>query len=177
MGNPGKEFENTPHNIGFDAIDAFAKENNFPDFELDKKSNALISKKGKILLAKPQTFMNESGKAVKMLAKQNSEKQVIVLQDDKDLKIGQIRIAQNRGSAGHKGVESVIKAVGNKNVIRIRIGTTATKKNVDAMKTVVKHFKDDDLKLAKKAAKKAALALDCLINESIEKAMNQFHQD
>src|ERR1700749_3469976 len=99
LGNPGKEFEQTPHNIGFDVLDYFAKQNDFPEFELDKKANALVSKKGKLTLAKPQTFMNDSGKAVKALAKQLTKKEAIVIHDDKDLKLGQLRIVQNRGSA------------------------------------------------------------------------------
>jgi PTH1 family peptidyl-tRNA hydrolase len=176
LGNPGKEFEQTPHNIGFDVLDYFAKQNDFPEFELDKKANALVSKKGKVTLAKPQTFMNDSGKSVKVLAKQLTKKEAIVIHDDKDLPLGTLRIVQNRGSAGHKGVESVIKAISNKNITRIRVGT-GVKKKEDAMKTVIKHFKDDDFKLAKKAIKKASDALDCLLKEGMDQAMNQFHRD
>lgn len=177
LGNPGKEFEKTPHNIGFRVVDNYAKEHEFPDFELDKKANAEVSKKGKIILAKPQTFMNNSGKAVKSLALLYKTKNITVIHDDKDLKIGQLRIVVNGGSAGHKGVESVAKAVGNKTLTRIKVGTTATKKPVDAMKTVIKEFKDEEEKLAKKAIKKAALALTALIEQGIDQARNEFHRD
>ncbi len=177
LGNPGKEFEHTPHNIGFRVVDAFAKEHEFPEFELDKKANAEVSKKGKIVLAKPQTFMNESGKAVKSLALLYKTKAVTVIHDDKDLKIGQLRIVVNGGSAGHKGVESVIKAVGNKALTRIKVGTTVAKKAPDAMKTVIKNFKEEDEKLAKKAIKKAAAALASLLKEGIDQARNQYHRD
>ena len=176
LGNPGEEFNQTPHNIGFDVLDAFAKKQDFPDFEMDKKANALVSKKGKIILAKPQTFMNNSGKSAKALALLYKTKEVICIHDDKDLPLGKIKIVKNGGSAGHKGVESVAKAVGNKNLTRIKVGT-ATKKKMDAMKMVLKHFTPDQEKLAKKAIKKSADALECLLEEGIEMAMNQFHRD
>ena len=69
LGNPGKKFENTRHNVGFMAIDEYARKNEFPEFELQKKSDSLISEKDSILLAKPETFMNESGKAIKAISK------------------------------------------------------------------------------------------------------------
>ncbi|MFA5361557.1 MAG: aminoacyl-tRNA hydrolase, partial [archaeon] len=122
LGNPGEKFKDTRHNVGFMAIDKFAKENNFDDFKLEKKFEAEISKQGKILLAKPQTFMNNSGKTAKKIKSINKTSTFIILHDDVDLPIGKIKIVKERGSAGHKGVESVIKAIGNKGLIRIRIG-------------------------------------------------------
>ena len=101
LGNPGEKFNNTRHNAGFMAVDFFAKKNNLPEFEMEKKYDALISKKGNILLAKPETFMNKSGSAVKKIAK-NNKGQIIVVHDDADLPVGKIKIAVNRGSAGHK---------------------------------------------------------------------------
>src|SRR5437868_8690125 len=111
LGNPGEQFENTPHNIGFEVVDAFKKANEFPDFTLEKKLEAEISKKGTIILAKPTTFMNDSGKAARKLALLYKSKRIVLVHDDKDLVLGTIKIVQNRGSAGHKGVESVVKAV------------------------------------------------------------------
>jgi len=124
LGNPGKKYFNTRHNLGFEIIDIFAKENSFPEFKLSEKFHALISKKGNILLAKPQTFMNESGKSVKKLIFnfQSSIFNLVVAHDDIDLPLGKIRLSKNRGSAGHKGVESIIKELNTKNFTRIRIG-------------------------------------------------------
>ena len=128
LGNPGKKYDNTPHNIGFEVIDKFAKENNFPDFKLSKKFKAHISKKQNIILAKPETFMNNSGKSVKKLSETRSlardrvSEELVVLQDDIDLELGKIRVSKNRGSAGHKGIESIIQELGTKNFTRIRIG-------------------------------------------------------
>ena len=155
LGNPGKKYEFTRHNIGFRIINNFAEENNFPEFKLYKKFNSLISESiindKKIILAKPRTFMNKSGKAIKSVINFNNAKQTtpsflpilapphqrgggkvgeiipveigfIVIHDDIDLPIGEIKISQNRGSAGHKGVKSIINALRTKNFSRIRIG-------------------------------------------------------
>ncbi len=143
LGNPGKRYTNTPHNIGFEIIDKFAKENNFPEFKLSKKFNALVSESNNILLAKPQTFMNESGKSVKKICGGPSSADLIVVHDDIDLPLGKIRISKNRGSAGHKGVESIIKELGTKKFIRIRIGVESN--------DVLRKFKKEQRELLKPA--------------------------
>ena len=113
LGNPGKKYEKTRHNIGSKAIDELRF--------LNLKN---------VVLTKPQTFMNESGKTVKNLLKNYKTKpdNLIVMHDDIDLPIGKIRIVKNRGAAGHKGVESIIKALGTKNFIRFRIGIQPKRK-------------------------------------------------
>ena len=115
LGNPGEQYKNTRHNVGFMAIDKFAEIDNFPEFKLQKKLNSLVSEKENVLLVKPQTFMNESGKAVKEIFKNREIKNLIIIHDDIDLPVGKIKIIKERGSAGHKGVESIIKAIGNEN--------------------------------------------------------------
>lgn len=137
LGNPGKEYENTPHNIGFEALDFFAQKNGFPAFEFDKYSNSLISKKDEVILIKPQTFMNNSGLALKKIAGK-----LIVIHDDIDLKLGEFKISTNRGSAGHKGVESIIKALRTEDFTRIRIGVSKEKKP-----DVLKKFNKKDQEL------------------------------
>jgi len=175
LGNPGKKFENTRHNVGFMAIDEFAKKNSFPDFELEKKFDALVSEDNDIMLAKPQTFMNESGKAVKkMLAKNNTEN-LIVIHDDIDLPVGKIKIIKDRGSAGHKGVESIIQNIGNENLIRIRVGIGGNK-NVDAMKIVLKNFSAEEQKLVNNAIQKAVDALNLFLKEGLDKTMNAYNK-
>src|SRR5204862_397488 len=96
LGNPGEKFKSTRHNAGFMAVDFFAKEKNFPDFEFSKKYNALISQKGDTLLAKPQTFMNESGKTVKAIMKNAANPILIVIHDDIDLPLGTLKIVKER---------------------------------------------------------------------------------
>lgn len=124
LGNPGTQYNGTRHNAGFTAIDAIAKANGFGEFKLSKKHNALISEgiinNQKVLLTKPQTFMNNSGSAVKSLIKQ--DKNFLVIHDDIDIPLGKIKTAENSGSAGHKGVQDIIQVLGTKNFNRIRIG-------------------------------------------------------
>jgi len=153
LGNPGEKYNNTPHNVGFEAVEQFAKENNFPEFKLSEKFKALISEKNNILLVKPQTFMNESGKSVKKIRRGRTSAKLIVIHDDIDLPLGKIKISKNRGSAGHKGVESIIKELGTKDFIRIRIGVS--RKN-----------KPDVLKKFDKESKKT-------IKESINQTINE----
>ncbi len=126
LGNPGKKYEDTRHNIGFQIINKLKQEYKFPEFTFSKKHNADISEgilnNERLLLAKPQTFMNNSGKAVKSLIKNAKDERLIVIHDDIDLPVGSFKISENRGSAGHKGVDSIIKFLGTKNFARIRIG-------------------------------------------------------
>ncbi len=181
LGNPGKKFENTRHNVGFMAIDKFAEKNDFPDFKLQKKSNALVSENSDIMLVKPQTFMNESGKAVKKISENSPSVNLIVVHDDIDLPVGKIKIIKDRGSAGHKGVESIINNIGNEGLIRFRIGISSeqyrglvhgTKK---AKKIVLKKFPPDEQKIINETISKTADALNFLIRERLEKAMNEYN--
>ena len=174
LGNPGEKFKNTRHNVGFMAVDSFAEKNDFPEFKLQKKSNALVSEKDNVLLAKPQTFMNESGKSVKELAK-NKNSDVIVIHDDIDLPIGKMKIIKERGSAGHKGVESIIKSIGNDGLIRFRIGI-AGNKDVKAMKIVLKKFSGEEQKIIDQTIKKTTNALDSFVKDGLEKTMNEYNK-
>ena len=179
LGNPGTKFNGTRHNVGFEAIDLFLKEQDFPAFESDKKSNALLSEDliggMKVLLVKPQTFMNESGDSIKQLLKQNKAASLVVVHDDIDLPVGKIKIIKERGSAGHKGVESIIKNIGNEGLIRIRIGI-AGKKDVEAMSVVLKKFTKEEQPLVAESLQKASKALDLLVKGSLDKAMNEYNQ-
>jgi peptidyl-tRNA hydrolase, PTH1 family len=190
LGNPGEKYKNTRHNVGFMAIDAFAKINNFPEFKLNKKSNSLISEKpfdsaqceDTILLAKPQTFMNNSGKSVKSLIKNLKLKiknYIVVVHDDVDLSIGKIKIVKERGSAGHKGVESIIKNIGNDGLIRFRIGIKPqdTRYKIQNTKTLVlKNFSKEEQKTIDETIQKTTDALDLFIKEGLEKTMNEYNK-
>ena len=188
LGNPGKKFQKTRHNIGFRAIEEFAQKNgdtsNFSDFKFSKKFNSLISKgvfnKKKIVLAKPQTFMNESGKAVKKLIFnfQFSIFNLFVVHDDLDLELGKIKIIKNRGAAGHKGVQSIIDKLGTKDFIRFRIGIkpkpyTLTSKTLNRF--VLQKFNKGEEKIVKKVIKKTVEAIGFSLREGLEEAMNKFN--
>lgn len=133
LGNPEKKYNNTRHNIGFDVVLKFwetrrKKEGDFSPWKFEKKFQADISKsapgKNKTILALPQTFMNNSGLAVKELSffYKIKPENILVIHDDIDINLGEFKIQKNRGSAGHNGVKSIINELGSKNFNRIRIG-------------------------------------------------------
>lgn len=175
LGNPGQQYKNTRHNVGFMAVDEFARKNNFPEFRLDKKSNSLISENEDVLLAKPQTFMNNSGKAVQQLIKQAKDAQLLVVHDDIDLPVGKIKIIKERGSAGHKGVESIITSIGNDDLARLRIGIGG-KKNVEAMSVVLKNFSAEEQRTLDQIISKITDALDLFVKEGLDRAMNEYNK-
>ncbi len=158
LGNPGEKYKNTPHNIGFEVIDQIAKENNFPVFKLSKRFNALVSEKNNILLVKPQTFMNNSGKSVQKIVNYYKGRDLIIIHDDIDLPIGKIKVSENSGSAGHKGVDSIIQHLKTKNFKRIRIGVQPQKeKPKEVEKYVLKKLSKEDLFLIKENIDKSNL--------------------
>jgi len=182
LGNPGIKYKRTRHNIGFRVLDEFQRENNFPDFKFFKKFNALIFEgnigRKKVILAKPQTFMNNSGQAVKNLTIHYSLPfiNLIVVHDDIDLPLGKIRISKSRGSAGHKGIESIIKELRSKNFVRIRIGIRNQElriKNIE--KFVLQKFTEEEEKIIKKIIKESCSALKIILSEGLEKAQSTEH--
>ncbi len=185
LGNPGKNFQRTRHNIGFRVIDEFQKENNFPDFRSSKKFMAEISEEKfdnkKITLVKPQTFMNDSGKTIKLLTKTYGlkSKTLYIVHDDIDLSLGKIRISKSRGSAGHKGVESIIKEIGTKDFIRLRIGIKPVAYELKPKilnKLVLQKFNKKEEEIIKKVVKKTAEVIGVAINKGLERTMTEFNQ-
>ena len=127
IGNPGSEYKDTRHNIGFMVVDKLEKEfaaGILPTWQKDEKKNVLTAKIGEVLLVKPQTFMNKSGFAVRALVDfyKLTPADVWVIHDDIDLPLGKIKIREKGGSAGHHGIESIIKELGTDEFIRFRLG-------------------------------------------------------
>ena|SRR3989344_9577187 len=177
LGNPGEKFEHTRHNTGFMALDFFAKHHGFANFEMVKKHNALISEKDNMILVKPQTFMNESGKSVASVIKNTKKHELIVVHDDIDLPLGSIKIVENRGAAGHKGIESIIKHIGNDHLVRLRIGIQPEKgkpKNPEGF--VIKKFTKEEREILNPIIAKTADALDFFIKNGLERAMNEYNR-
>ncbi|MBI4919782.1 aminoacyl-tRNA hydrolase [Candidatus Azambacteria bacterium] len=171
LGNPGKEYENTRHNVGFLFVDALAEKLNAPEFTYDKKLKSEISK-SEILLAKPQTFMNKSGEAVSALIKyyhptgdhpkggKIKPENILIVHDDIDILWGDFKFSFGRSSAGHKGVESIIKALKTKNFWRLRIGIKPdAKKHISADKIILKKFTSAEMKTLDKTIKIAIAEL------------------
>lgn len=151
LGNPGKQYEKTRHNIGFMVLDAVReelKEYNIGKWELSKKFNAEICGTTihgeKVILAKPMTFMNDSGVAVQLISHyyQMTNRDIIVVHDDKDIMLGEIKIQSNRSDAGHNGVKSIISHIGTQDFTRIRIGVKSENENrmKDTAKFVLSKF-------------------------------------
>ena len=121
--------------------------------------------------------MNKSGLTAKKIAFQNKKADTIIIHDDIDLPLGKFKIAKNRGSAGHKGVESIIKAIGNENLVRFRVGVQPPKgKPKEPEKFVIKEFSDDELSIIKKTSKRIVEALDYFIENGLDKTMNIYNQ-
>ena len=151
LGNPGKQYEKTRHNVGFMVLEnlhAKLAEYGVSKWELSKKFNAEISgvtiNNNKVILAKPMTFMNESGIAVHLLSHyyKITLPKLFVIQDDKDLPLGEIKIQTDRGDAGHNGIKSIIQHLDTKNFHRVRIGVASDnpKKMSDTAKFVLDKF-------------------------------------
>jgi len=145
LGNYGPEYEKTRHNYGFMVIDEIQRKHDFPDFKLDKEHNALISKKGEVLLVKPQTYMNESGKAIKSIASyyKIDVKDIIVIHDDAETNLGEIKEVEARSAAGHNGVRSIIDELKTNEFKRLKLGINSEDssfKNKPLEDVVLKNF-------------------------------------
>ena len=152
LGNPGKEYAKTRHNVGFMVIDALAK-NLGVDFKLNKKFQAEIAviKNGKeeIVLVKPQTFMNLSGTTVRAVMDfyKLSSKDIVVIHDDKDILFGQVKYQTDRSAAGHNGIKSLIEHLGTQDFARIRVGVAwgDKEKMGDTAEFVLRNFTKTEL--------------------------------
>ena len=184
LGNPGDEYVETRHNMGRMVLDAFVKKNDWEKFEFNKKFNALTTEgkfgKNKALFLKPETFMNKSGEAVKPLIKtKKAAATLVVIHDDLDLPLGKIKISFAKSSGGHRGVESVMKAVKTEEFIRIRLGISGETAGGKIKKpqgeekvidTILGEFKESEKLELKKVIKKAVTALEMTIEMGWDKA-------
>lgn len=180
LGNPGKQYEHTRHNVGFDVIDAMAEKYNINVTE--KKHKALCGKgiiEGqKVVLAKPQTFMNLSGESVEELLnyyKLDVETELIVIFDDISLAPGNIRIRKKGSAGGHNGIKNIIAMTGTPNFMRIKVGVGEKPKGWDLVDHVLGHFDAADRKLVEEAFADAITAVSLMVQGETDKAMNDFN--
>lgn len=181
LGNPGKEYQNTRHNIGFDVIDFIAQQESID--VLEKKHKALIGKGHiagqKCILAKPQTFMNLSGESVRALIdyyKADETCELIVISDDISLDVGQLRIRKKGSAGGHNGLKNIIAHMGHDNFVRIKMGVGEKPKGYDLADYVLGHFGSTERKLMDEAAKRAAEAIAMIIEQDADAAMNRYNR-
>lgn len=179
LGNPGKKYSETRHNVGFRAIKRIADFFDFdkPFFEL----NALISRGDiedeKIILAQPYSYMNNSGKVVKNLMDyyKLSLNQLIIIYDDLDLPVGKIRIKIKGSSGGHNGIKSIINNLTTKEFSRIRIGIGRPPQNINTVSHVLDYFNTEEEKEIEIAVKDLVKAVKVICNDGLDRAMNEFN--
>ncbi|RUM30682.1 MAG: aminoacyl-tRNA hydrolase [Aquifex sp.] len=175
LGNPGKEYEKTRHNVGFTVIDHLVKALRAKGPFEEALSHVYKARLGgkEVILAKPMTYMNNSGAAVFNLLEEYklSPEQMIVVYDDLDLPLGHMRLRLKGSSGGHKGVESIIKYIGTQNFPRLRIGIGRPKKKEDVVKYVLSPFPPEEEKIINQAIGKAVRCLMRAIEISPEHAM------
>ncbi len=169
LGNPGKNYANTRHNVGFMASNAIASKFQTSGFKFNNNFNAEISERmiggEKIILAKPQTFMNESGKTAKAIIDyyKTPLQNITVIHDDLDIALGEYKIAQDRNSAGHKGVQSIIDNLGTKDFKRIRIGIGIEDKKIPTEMFVLENFSKEEQKVIDGVIEKVCEEIEILI--------------
>ncbi len=180
LGNPTREYENTRHNVGFDVIDALAAKEGIR--VLEKKYKAILGKGviagESVLLAKPQTYMNLSGESVRELVnfyKIDPARELIVVSDDVNLDLGQIRIRKKGSAGGHNGLKNIIANLGGDEFLRIRMGVGRMPEHYDMIHYVLGHFTQMERKAMDEAAEEAASAVRTILAEGPEAAMNRFN--
>ena len=181
LGNPGKRYENTRHNVGFDAIDELVDRYRIPGSGVSHKAmvGKGIMEGQKVLLAKPLTYMNLSGEAIRGLVdyyKIDPETELLVIYDDISLEPGNIRIRKKGSTGGHNGIKSIIAQLGTQNFQRIRIGVGEKPKNWDLADYVLGTFGKEDRPLVEEAIGNAAEAAAMIIQGKIDEAMNRFNR-
>ncbi|MBU0671258.1 MAG: aminoacyl-tRNA hydrolase [Patescibacteria group bacterium] len=173
LGNPGDKYKNSKHNIGFMILDHFVK-----DFKIEKKLETEIIKDKDIIYAKPQTFMNESGRAVSKIAQyyKVKPKDVIIIVDDKDLPFGKLRIRKEGSSGGHNGLKSIIEYLGTKDFTRLRVGILDPDKKIkDTSKYVIKDFSRKQKKELSNIIENSQQAIESILHDGIDRAMQKFN--
>lgn len=179
LGNPTKEYDRTRHNVGFSVIDVLADRIGIDVAE--RKHRALCGKgmlEGqKVILAKPQTFMNLSGESVRSLVDfyKVAQDEVIIIYDDISLEPGQLRIRAKGSAGGHNGIKNIIAHLGTQEFPRIKVGIGEKPRNMDLADYVLSRFSKGEQELMDEAFKNAADAAAMIILEGIDPAMNHFN--
>lgn len=180
LGNPGRSYAGTRHNLGFEVVDALAAEHKIP---VRTEEGWTLLGRGAIdghpvILAKPQTYVNLSGIAVVDLCKHYgvNPRDLIVIHDDLDLPVGALRIRTRGGHGGHKGIQSILESLGTDLFIRVKIGIGRPPKGVDPADYVLSPIPPEEAPLLQEAVHRAAEAVTVILTRGVEAAMNRFNQ-
>ncbi|MDE6874392.1 MAG: aminoacyl-tRNA hydrolase [Lachnospiraceae bacterium] len=180
LGNPTREYQATRHNIGFDAVTRICDDYNI---RLDMKEHKALCGRGyiggeKVILAQPQTYMNLSGESVRALVdyyKLTSE-DIIVVCDDINLDVGQLRVRKKGSAGGHNGLKNIILQLGTQEFMRIRVGVGQKPEKWDLADYVLGRFPKEEEPLIREALERVSKACGCIITDGVETAMNRYNQ-
>ena len=179
LGNPGKRYDGTRHNVGFMVVDRLAElcGTTVSKRRFDARTGEAASEAGPLLLVKPQTFMNESGRSVQAAAAWHriGPDQLIVVCDDLDIEPGRVRIRRKGSSGGHRGLASVARSLGTTEYPRLRIGIGRPPLGTDAVDYVLDRFSGPERGLITDAVQTAADAVLCWAHDGIDACMNRFN--
>lgn len=179
LGNPGQEYSNTRHNLGFMVVDLLAKRENFPPWKKECRSRVSRAEwKGVLVfLAKPRTFMNLSGTAVLSLATKYKipPGDLLVVVDDLALPPGKIRFRPGGGDGGHKGLSSIIQALGRNDFPRLRIGIGEPPQDVDPSVYVLSPILPEEYEIYEKSIERCVEGIKTYLTSGIEEAMNKYN--
>lgn len=175
LGNPGKEYENTRHNVGFMVVDRYVDSQSFQK-KFDGLVQMIMVGKEKVLVLKPLTFMNLSGNAVIKAAKYYDIKpeDVLVIQDDLDIDFGHFKLKKNSSSGGHNGIKSIISALGTDSFCRLKIGISHDKAK-STVDYVLGHFSKSELDFLEENADKYRDIINSFIENGADKTMNDYN--
>jgi PTH1 family peptidyl-tRNA hydrolase len=180
LGNPGAEYERTRHNVGWRVVDAFARK--FRMAVTKHEKNALTGSGrvagGSVMVAKPLTYMNLSGDAVRLLGNTylESTEEMIVVYDDIDLPLGRLRIRPNGSAGTHNGMRSIISSIGTENFPRLRVGIGSAEQG-RLRDYVLDEFSAEEEPIVERAVERAVDALLLFVRGDLKRAMNQFNRD
>ena len=181
LGNPDDRYKGTRHNVGFDVIDLLAEKYNI---SVDTRKHQAYLGKGviagqKVILAKPQTYMNLSGESIGSLVeyyKVDPEEELLVIHDDVSLDVGQLRIRKKGSAGGHNGLKNIIAHLGTNVFPRIKVGVGEKPKGYDLADYVLGHFSKGEKERMEEAYSLAAGAVELIVNREVDKAMNEYNK-
>ncbi|WP_298463482.1 aminoacyl-tRNA hydrolase [uncultured Mitsuokella sp.] len=181
LGNPGTEYARTKHNVGFMFVDALAEALGVSVSEWQAKFDALVAPARigtqKVLLVKPQTYMNESGRAIGPLLSwyKLEPEDLIVVHDDMDIPVGTIRIRKKGSAGGHNGIKSILAHVGDEHFARVRIGIGRPLPGWTVVNHVLAPFSDEGQQKIEDAIKYLEPAVECIVTDDVDVAMNRYN--
>jgi PTH1 family peptidyl-tRNA hydrolase len=181
LGNPGAEYASHRHNAGFLVVEALAQEHGLV-FARRRRARAYVAEgcvgSQRILLAKPQTFMNLSGRAVGRLSRAYgiAPESVLVVYDDLDLPLGRLRMRSEGGAGGHKGMRSIIETLGTQSFPRLRVGIDRPPGRMDPADYVLQPFSSEEQACISESLQRAVAAIECWLAEGVVAAMDQFNR-